>query len=68
MGATSSAECTLLGCDAGEQPNAAGDACEPCPLGTFQPNEYSLACLECADGTSTKEPGQTSGSACEGKD
>ena len=54
-------------CPAGQRPNAGHTDCEMCPLGTYQPDADSTACIGCTAGTWTRLVGSIEASACESK-
>ena len=45
--------CILAGCIAGQFKNLATGTCQPCPKGTYQPNEGSTSCISCPEGSTT---------------
>ncbi|XP_065058048.1 sushi, von Willebrand factor type A, EGF and pentraxin domain-containing protein 1-like [Rhopilema esculentum] len=41
------------GCIAGQFKNLATGTCQPCPKGTYQPNEGATSCISCPEGSTT---------------
>ena len=53
-----------VGCNVGEFKNLATGLCQPCPKGTYQPNEGATSCISCPEGSTTIEGGAKNYTSC----
>ena len=53
-------------CKAGEFSPTRVSPCMKCPVGQYQPSEWSTSCEQCPTGTSTASLGATSRTECQG--
>ncbi|XP_047491688.1 signal peptide, CUB and EGF-like domain-containing protein 3 isoform X3 [Penaeus chinensis] len=53
-----------LACTPGMHRSSRQRQCTPCPLGTYTDNFASQRCKQCADGSTTAEPGANSNALC----
>lgn len=65
INSTSKLNCTTYKCQQGEQPIASQTGCEPCPIGTYQPEADQEKCLKCNATYSTQTNGSILASSCE---
>ncbi|CAL1528983.1 unnamed protein product [Lymnaea stagnalis] len=61
-GSTSSDNCSLRACPAGQQ--IVEDNCELCPQGSYQPEPYQNYCSPCRNGTNTSSAGAQQPNEC----
>eukprot|EP00058_Branchiostoma_floridae_P026800 XP_002612291.1 hypothetical protein BRAFLDRAFT_122528 [Branchiostoma floridae] len=57
----------VVNCGRGTYHDSAVDACQPCPVGTYQDQERKTACIPCPDGLTTDAVGTKSIQICKGE-
>eukprot|EP00058_Branchiostoma_floridae_P023925 XP_002609415.1 hypothetical protein BRAFLDRAFT_124626 [Branchiostoma floridae] len=57
----------VVNCGRGTYHDTAVDACQPCPVGTYQDQERKTACIPCPDGLTTDAVGTKSIQICKGE-
>ncbi|CAH1794302.1 unnamed protein product [Owenia fusiformis] len=63
-GATSSADCSILSCEAGTYRNVSNNTCVFCPVGTYQPDQWQTSCTACPVNYTTTHEGNVNQTAC----
>ncbi|XP_021378507.1 major surface-labeled trophozoite antigen 417-like [Mizuhopecten yessoensis] len=65
-GATSQAECNILGCDEhGTYSDTATLTCKDCPIGTYSNEKWRSSCIPCQDGYTTQFTKSNNSFACQ---